>query len=721
MKKRRVSVARRKLRRDIKNPLAGDFIKYLAEIILNADDSYKRIEEKTDDDSPKKIVIRLDRDKKEVTVTDYAEGMDEKDLEAKFGVYGADQAGGETYIHVRGLFGQGASDVLFSAAMSDRKARIESIKDGRYHTCDFLFNDEKLIRIASPETDIEAVKNAYGIEKNGTVVTFGVPSEVALPRKKNLKEKIERFHMFRYILCDEKREVTLDDDGDTYLLSSERFTFEDKTPLFKNKTITFNYEDDLIEGTLDLYINPHKDADRTHVIIKDERDAVYDNTLFNLERYPGANLISGELTLPGLYGILKRKLEDKEHPLQILTDSRDGFDERNDFTQTMFSVVAPVIEKAIEEHNTKRKRDTLPLEKIRRYKDALESINDYYLTRTPRDITPQKDKDKPPTDGLSFIRDEITVTLGRRYTIPLLINANIIPDHAEITLSPKDSRHYRLSTARIHFDKETADSEGLVKKRITLEALRRTGRRARLEAAWEGKKASILIDVIKEPAEYPQDGLAFIPPTAHAQTEKNHVMTLYYDMAVLGPEASIEVTISDIEDKTEEIRTYTTDPDDRVHGDIGMIEVEIDTGDDPTTYHLTAVSGTLKATARLRTEKQKKTDTKSILSSIRLTFEDAFWQTVHRESDGVLFINAAHPVNWTILGDIGSGRSERPFFTPAQDKYVFELIATEVARTLAKEEFARREITHPDDVIDFIQREKTNLYRVLKEELLNEE
>ncbi|MFW5913549.1 MAG: ATP-binding protein, partial [Bacillota bacterium] len=169
----------------------------MAEILLNADDSYKRIEDETAK-SKKRIDIYLDRDKREVTVIDRAEGMSKKELEEKFTLYGASHAGGEKY-RVRGLFGQGASDVLFSSAMSKKKAEIKTIKDNTFQTCKFKFEKEKRVEIKRPKTHLKEIRKTYGINNNGTVVLFGLPDEVNLPPKKSIKKTLESFYMFRYI------------------------------------------------------------------------------------------------------------------------------------------------------------------------------------------------------------------------------------------------------------------------------------------------------------------------------------------------------------------------------------------------------------------------------------------------------------------------------------------------------------------------------------------
>lgn len=103
--------AYRKRERDLKDSLKRDLVSYISEILTNADDSYRRLENSQilPRETIKEILIEIKEDPRNkerfvVSITDQAEGMSEEDLRNKYKEYGADKAVGE--LHTRGLFGQ---------------------------------------------------------------------------------------------------------------------------------------------------------------------------------------------------------------------------------------------------------------------------------------------------------------------------------------------------------------------------------------------------------------------------------------------------------------------------------------------------------------------------------------------------------------------------------------------------------------------------------------
>ncbi len=717
MTERKVIDAKRKIRRDIKNPLAGDFNKYLAEILLNADDSYKRLENGEEGDV-KEIRIHLDRKKRLVKVVDEAEGMGGEELNEKFGVYGADQAGGDLHRRVRGLFGQGASDVLFSCAMSGKKAVIESIKDDAFHKCTFIFRDEKYIKVQSPKTHLRQLRTNLGIEGNGTAVTYGLPKEVRIPKKKDIVERIETFPLFRYILANPSRRVLLFDDAKKKLLSSDKYMFSEKKPLLKNRSIAFRYEGKEVKGMLDLYLNPDKKRDGTHVIIKDERDAVYDNTLFGLEKYPGANEVSGELEIPGLYSILKAKLNDGENPLQILTDSRDGFDSRNEFTKTFFGVVAPVVEGIIKKKNAEREDISVPLERIKRFRNALKKLNDYYRERMVREIGALSPGMNPPATGMAFAREKVSITEGKRYVLQLFVNAHMVEERQTIDVTTDANPHFTFRPATLDVDKSDADEKGLIVKSIALEGREPSSSYATLQAVMGDMEARADVNVVREERIYPEYGLEFIPKNYTFLPKKKSHLKLYFDMVKYPPGTEVTVTIVSRQTLFPEERLYVIDEEHEVQPDTGLMRIPFETDEKEIHHTVTAEAKGYKTKARIKVEKKKPKETgkSGFLNSIQLTFEDDFWQSSFNEREGIIHINGAHPINRTIMGELGQKDPKRPTFTQNQNKYLFELIAHESAQRFVETEFAEKDFT-PHALLDFIQKEKTAIYNILLEEL----
>jgi len=713
MKELIVSTAIRKARRDIKNPLANDFIKYLAEILINSDDSYKRIEETDTNKAIRTIDIVVDRNKELVTVIDRAEGMDQSELERIFTEYGADNAGGDKFSMVRGLFGQGASDVLFSCSMSRKIAKIESIKNNQFSICKFIYRDQKKITLETPKADLPALRKKYDIPSNGTIVTFGIPNEVKLPKKNDLQQKIETFYMFRYLLSNPHRNVFLEDDGLRVLLSSQKYELRSHKNLVKNKKIVFTYEKFKVEGVLNLYENPNKSIDGTHVIIKDDRDAVYDNTLFDLERFPGAHLISGELLISNLYSILKAKLEDEEYPLQILTDSRDGFDRRTEFTKTLFSVVTPIIDKAIKTNNEKKSTSSISLEQLQKFKDALKKINDYFKERIASEIGALSPGIEPPANGIEFARGSISITENKRYVLLLFINANLVSDSQTISIFAEQNLFFSYFPETIRFSRKEANEKGLITKYITLEGRQPSENIISITAKVEKFEAEAFVRVVKEIVIYPKFGFEFIPDNYVFQTGKESTLKLFFDPGKFPVGTTVELAINSKEELLPDIRNYIITEECLIQEKTGLIQIPFVGSKSDTSYSVIASSlhSVTQAHIRVKDKTEDETGKSGFLSRLQLVFyPDEKWQSSLRENDGTLFINGAHPINKAMMGDLNALDKKKPDFKSIQLRYIFELISAESARRVAKSEFADSDLSSVSRVLDFIQTEKTILY-----------
>ena len=145
--------SKRKIMRDMKSAIGDDILRFIAELLTNSDDSYKRINNFVGE---KKIIIRVEKDKRNkknddddfmITIIDNAEGMSKESLHRIFATYGGDNAGG---IHkkTRGIFGQGASDVLRAAAFEKKTAQIISIKDNKVTKLLYNMDDQLASQIS---------------------------------------------------------------------------------------------------------------------------------------------------------------------------------------------------------------------------------------------------------------------------------------------------------------------------------------------------------------------------------------------------------------------------------------------------------------------------------------------------------------------------------------------------------------------------------------------
>ena len=335
----------RKKKRAIKDALGNDILRYIAELLTNSDDSYRRLENQNIDSNKEKVIyIELKKEKRKsadnsdsyvLSVTDNAEGMTLETLERIFGTYGEDNAGG-TPLHARGIFGQGASDVLRASAKEKRTALIETIKDNSvsklYYNMDEnltpIINTEK---VELSENRLNDYRNNLRIPQNGTKISFGIPANVKFTDKikDNLAELIAKYPSFRYLLNQDNRKIIYVYEGKETIISSKEYQFKDENEMVKER-FSFIYEGKSIDCELKLYLNENKKNDETNIIVCDENYSVFDNTMFDFQNYPSAQVVSGELIIKGLYNLCYEHL-NAEEPDAIVRDNRTGFDTKNSF------------------------------------------------------------------------------------------------------------------------------------------------------------------------------------------------------------------------------------------------------------------------------------------------------------------------------------------------------------------------------------------------------
>ena len=349
-----VKIDKRKIRRDVEKVLGNNLNKIIAEIVINSDDSYKRKASRSTNgiSEAKTIAISTNKKRRRVCIVDCAEGMDADDIKKNFEYYGADKSGGSSGHKVRGLFGQGASDVLFNSASHSCLSIIKSIKNGEFYSSKFTFTEDGVreIQQTSGKSSIRDIRKVFNIPKscNGTIVNFEIPSKVPWPNQ--LKNKINNFYMTRFIYSDPDRNVTLKINNKQEKLHYDFPILEDDCEII-DENIEFKFENVLIKGKLKINKIQTKDESKygeLRILVYDNDKSVYDNTFFDYnDKQPGAENIFGYLELFDTAEIIRNKL-NQDHPEEILTDTRDGFTRTHDFYKSLNKVVEPYLKIAFE-------------------------------------------------------------------------------------------------------------------------------------------------------------------------------------------------------------------------------------------------------------------------------------------------------------------------------------------------------------------------------------
>ena len=349
----------RYLRQNMEKAMRGKIERALVELITNADDSYRELEEQGKDSSGK-IVIEIEKKNKgisKVKVKDRAAGMSREELHAKLGALGKRTSGFEKGKMRRGLHGRGSRDVAIFGGV-----HFESIKDNFYNhlyiplslKCRFI-NDR-------PIKADEALRKELGIPKgNGTVVTIEVQQHFRIPQFKKLFEDFSKYYSLRDIFSCDNREVILKDcnSGKTAIL---KYRYPIGKIIYDEDIVIPGYPDaraHLILKKHDTSFDQDRLPTREGVIVKSSI-AIHDCTYFDCDSNPLAWRFSGILVCDYIDKLV-REYDDREqadpnnpnHPennsIRLLDPTRDGLIGEHPFVQALFKKCREILAKFIEE------------------------------------------------------------------------------------------------------------------------------------------------------------------------------------------------------------------------------------------------------------------------------------------------------------------------------------------------------------------------------------
>jgi hypothetical protein len=689
---------KRKRERDAQKKFGKDFCRMLAEIITNSDDSYRNLEEHTTDEeykgSIKPIYISLDypkhKDYPVFTIVDNAEGMNKAELDYVFEKYGADTAHGLAG-GSRGLYGQGATDVVDAARLNNRIASVKSIKDGKLYEAEFGLDENLNLHFRTEENHIssknlENFRIKHRIPNNGTIVKFGLPSYIKLPSKpEELIERIQKFYQFRYLLkSTNNRNVLLKSKRygfDDYRLVSDQYCFDESNFLLE-KDFEFQDEDDVVKCNIRFYKNTEKDINETYFLVIDDKNNVYDNTMFNFKNDQQSANISGVLHIYKFYNICKERLNRTDKKKQaIVLDNRTGFDTKESFYNSLEDALYPIIKRVLAEHGEAKK--DISLSKNKQISSALQSINKYLNTILEEDNGFGTLKGlKAPAEGIKFQRGTITTTAGKGYGLKLLINTDLVDINSQIRIDCETLNHIEFSPDSFVLSQDDIVENNLAVKNIHVDAISESVDPLIMTAKVNDLETSVIINVIAEEIYYPNEGMEFYKNPITAVPGVKHYATLYVDTGVIPFGSKIEISSPTLELKTNEIDVKEDD----VVGTSNIVRVKIEFGDGVigNKYEITASFEERKATLDVEfvDGRQQSSGKKGLISDIQMRFtpKEAMYQAFMDDHSGILYITSNNRINKVLFNNIEEIDTSKPSFTDHQKRIVSDIVAFEIAR-----------------------------------------
>ena len=722
----KVTVDPRKKKRDLKNALGDDILRFLTELITNSDDSYKRLQSQGLLHGDKVIVIELDKDRRNqghlFTITDNAEGMSSERLRLVFSNYAGNNAGGED-ADTRGIFGQGASDVLQAAALEKKTAMIESIKDDvvsrLIYNMDENFDGEiDVQKIPVKGNQLKQLRSNFGISENGTKVSFGVPSTVKFTKKviSNLSDNIEKYPYLRYLLNQDDLTVVFKHGKTVRTLSSKAYQFNSDTKVC-DEDFSFSYEGEEIKCHINMYINDNKSVDGTNVLVRDEKNIVYDNTMFDFKNSAAAQNLSGELLIFGLYKLCYNHL-NSNRPDAIVNDNRTGFDTRHTFYGELDKAINPILNRVINESGKKVK--TTNLGNNKKFNDALRKLNKYFKDELKTQIGGGNLQGKtPPKEGIKFTRNAISITKNKNYDLKLLINSDLIPPNQAIEIICNDNKYIEYSPSVIRYSLDEVQ-DSLVVKSVSIKGIDITSDSVVITARCDERLSNVLVDVVEREVFYPENGLGFFPSDVTSVIEKSHVLNLFVDTTVIPLESKIIIECEELDVLNP---TLKVDTDHLINDEICQYQILLNGGVIDSSYVVNASKDETVASAVLTVVEKSKNDNPGggIIAGFRVEGEgesDVYYQSYFNQGTHYIIITSNNPINRRLLGDMKSLNPNNPKFTKEQSKHLCDIISQESAKLFVKLNEDEHGIINPDDdfssiadsIVELIERQKNNIF-----------
>lgn len=706
-----IKTDKRKSLRDIRKILGKDILKFLAEPLTNSDDSYERLESMSsvDDEDIKLIEILLDRQNREISIVDHAEGMSQATILKVFKKYGADTSGNLKVTSVRGMFGQGATDVMYASAIEDLPANIISIKDSQVSQASFHLdrvNGSKKFTVNDITMNLSNIRKEYGIPQNGTIFKFGVPGDITLPKTKNLADSLSNFYMLRFLFTKQNRQVVLVDknkDEEIHLIyNAENY---DNLSIILDEEFPFSFQNFKMNAHVQLKLNPDKKVDDGILVF--ENGIVLDNQFFDRKNAPGMDKIEGTLQLEGALDTI-RGLLNSDKPEEVLSDSRDGFNRNHEFFKSLKKAMDPILIRAGSLVAEQEELDGEGLKSTKEFRDVFKEINKLMQNELDEITSSQgyEESLEPPIEGLRFVRSLINITIGKQYFIKLIVNTDMVKPGSLIEYINSNKE---ISIRDKYIVVPTSDVNPVMVD-VYIEGITPTMDTIQINAQSNDCNANLFINVISKNIYYPNYGLEFHPKEMHKKATSNAKANLYvsFDKYPIGTKIVFTSSSSNLVFPDE----IVLEENHKISDDIGMISLEISGGVNECNYVVTAQAQKYetKLAVFVNEKEPANLNKNGYINDIDRISTTEFVQSYYDSTKGIIFINQKNPENNVFLKTWFDGRE----LSVDQKKFVADLASTEIAKFILKKQYekGKLDITDFEVTIDELQKEKLKIFNL---------
>ena len=580
MERFEITADRRIIARSVRAGTQGDVIRALLELIINSDDSYRRLEGNR---IPHEGLIEVLYEKENrcghFSVRDAAEGMSHDEVRAAFEKYGAATSGFKDGKSVTGFFGTGAKNAL--AGMTD--GRIYTFKNNALCELRIFLRDDCLQgELEDPQATTERLRSCHGIASEGTLADFRADPGKGqkVPRFDTVFENLANHWRLRKIMTSPRRKVLLVDVAEKKrrLLRFPMPRGEERI----NQQFTVPCEDygefplrlSILRAESEL--SQEGDDRPGGLLIIDEKEAVLDMSLFKYDREPLAARLFGEVTF-GRF----RELLAREEP--ALDEKREGLNRSHPVCKAVIAEIEKRIQSLVQEESRRQKeaRSRIDDEERKRYRHAFKILNEIAEAEAEEVHNLGQDpsaKPEPPPDGFCLYPDSAHVTVGKRYNFEVRIDTEKFHPGTLVKATSSTPKLQIVGNAEFKVAK-VADG-GIMRRFVTVQGTE-VGARAILQAAIgkQTAEATVFVEPEKEENEYLfKYGLVFRPEslTVRINRTRRTLLRVYVKVIEGGSKIALKSDHDHVHVWPEEV--VVNEADARRH--VAEYEVEV-WGDEP--------------------------------------------------------------------------------------------------------------------------------------------
>lgn len=497
------------------------------------------------------------RESRTCEIVDAAEGLSPDQLKEAFEFFAADKSKVSKGKPGRSLFGRGVSDVL----LGHKKGTFFTLHNGILSEAEFSFDRAKdkgpkvTMKVNEKPKESDLKELHFRPKENGSCVRFMLHDDCRIPEEGTIIPNLAEFYMLRLINADpnikvkvfryrsggKRIEDSLDYDFPIGTVI-DTFSFAIPQPVKGMDLSSLNIQGIVCRANIKGGLPGGKDREQraNGLLIVDDKDAVLDLTFLpRFEDAPYLKNIFGIIRIQNIRPVFDWYLNSgKDSPLST---SRDGFDQKHEFTKLLFKELSDRLEpiyKREEERFNKAFTEDISKEARQRIDEAIKELNRYLKDLMgegdgtgPETSIPRIDPDK----ALQFVPDKIKLVIGRPRLIRLFLrkdvaklNGGIIYDttNDKIEISPLS---HQISDSRKEGDHLVY---ALTLKCDSLHEI------AKITALAEGSKETNettleVVDVTSGTNTIPPDEMEFRPAESSGRPNRNNHIALHINDRVI--------------------------------------------------------------------------------------------------------------------------------------------------------------------------------------------